>query len=114
MNVSFFSSTTATRLRGEADFVWWFILAFVPIVNFVFWIAMVVYLGMNGNALAAGGTQFANQSEYDGYVKGQDHAGKIFFFFFLALAIIGIAMAILGMSLSLFTAHLPASAHYGL
>lgn len=87
--------------------LWWFILALVPLANIVFWIVMIIYLGMKGHELAAGGTQFANQSEYDGYVKGQDHAGKIFFFLFLVLAVVGIVLAILGISLSLFSAHVP-------
>jgi hypothetical protein len=72
--------------------LWWYLLAFVPLVNIVFWIAMLIYLGVNGHKIAAEGTQFSNQSEYDGYVKGLDHAGKIFFFIFLAIAAIALVI----------------------
>jgi hypothetical protein len=79
--------------------LWWFILALVPLVNIVFWIVMIIYLGVNGHGIAAKGSQFANQSEYDGYIKGQDHAGKVVFFVFLVAAVIGIIAAIVAISL---------------
>lgn len=74
--------------------LWWFLLALIPIVNVVFWIVMVIYLGMNGYKIAAEGTQFANQSEYDGYMKGLDHSGRICFFAFLIIAVLAIIFAI--------------------
>jgi hypothetical protein len=79
-------------------FLWWFLLALIPIVNIIFIIIFVIYLGVNGHKIAAGGTQFSNQSEYDGYVKGLDHAGKIMFFVVLALVVIGIIFFIAGIS----------------
>jgi len=105
----------ATFLVGvkRYNLLWWFVLAFVPFVNFIFWIAMLIYLGVKGHEIAAGGTQFANQSEYDGYVKAQDHAGKIFFFFFLVLFVIGIVGAIVGFSLLSFGTHSLAPMQYG-
>lgn len=84
-------------------FLWWFILGFIPFVNIIFWIVMVIYLGIKGHELAARGTQFANQSEYDGYVKGQDHAGKVFFFLFLIIAAAGIVAAIAMLSLGVWS-----------
>ncbi len=79
--------------------LWWCLLAIVPIVNVVFWIVFVIYLGVRGHKIAAEGTQFANQSEYDGYVKGQDHAGKVFFFVFVVVAVIGLCFAIASLAI---------------
>lgn len=67
--------------------LWWYLFAFVPFLNIVFWVAVFFYFGSKGHQVAANGAQFANQSEYDGYVKGLDHAGKIFFWIFIALMI---------------------------
>ena len=79
--------------------LWWCLLAIVPIVNVIFWIVFVIYLGVRGHKIAAEGTQFANQSEYDGYVKGQDHAGKVFFFVFVVVAVIGLCFAIASLAI---------------
>lgn len=76
--------------------LWWFILAFVPFVNIIFWIVMAIYMGMNGHKVAAEGTQFANQSEYDGFIKGVDHAGKVGFFVVLVIAIVALCFVMLG------------------
>ena len=84
---------------GRYKYLWWFLLTLIPFVNIVFWIAMFIYLGMNGHSIAAGGTQFVNQSEYDGYVKGTDHAGKILFFIVIILLVIGIVAFLAGFSL---------------
>lgn len=78
--------------------LWWWLLALIPIVNIVFWIAMLIYLGINGHKIAAEGTQFANQSEYDGYVKGLDHAGKVVFFVVLVVLVIVIVALLAGFS----------------
>lgn len=80
-------------------YLWWFLLAFIPVLNIIFWIAMFIYLGVNGHAIAASGTQFANQSEYDGYIKGTDHAGKIVFFIVIAILVIVLIAFIAGFSL---------------
>ena len=61
-------------------FLWWYLLFLIPFVNFIFMLAFAIYLGVNGRKIAAAGKQFANQSEYDGYMKGVDHAGKVMFF----------------------------------
>lgn len=80
-------------------FLWWFLLAVIPFVNIVFWIVFLIYLGIKGHEIGAGGTQFANQSEYDGYMKGTDHAGKVAFFIGLAAAVLAIIFVIVGISL---------------
>jgi len=77
-------------------FLWWFLLAFVPFVNIIFWIVCVIYLGMKGHEIAARSTSFANQSEYDGYMNAQDHAGKVLFF---AALIVGLVMAVIFVAL---------------
>lgn len=85
--------------------IWWIILAVIPLVNIIFWIAFFIYLGINGHRIAATGTQFANQSEYDGYIKAQDHAGKIFFFVFLIFAVIAIIGLVAAISLGVYGPH---------
>ena len=57
--------------------LWWYLLAFVPLVNIAFFIAFMVYLGMKGYDLAAKSPQFSYQAEYDGFFKVFDHAGKV-------------------------------------
>ena len=60
--------------------IWWYLLAIIPLVNIIFFIVFAIYLGLNGHRLAVSGGQFTNQSEYDGYFKGINHAGKVIFF----------------------------------
>ena len=79
--------------------LWWFLLLMIPLVNFIFIIVFLIYLGNNGHRLAAEGKQFANQSEYDGYVKGLDHAGKVLFFAMLIFLGLMIVLTIVGFSL---------------
>jgi hypothetical protein len=72
----------------RTQLLWWYLFAFVPFLNIIFWIVVFFYFGTNGHEVAAKGTQFANQSEYDGYVKGLDYAGKIFFWIILAIIVL--------------------------
>ncbi|MCL4403910.1 hypothetical protein M1432_00985 [Patescibacteria group bacterium] len=71
--------------------LWWYILAFVPFVNVIFWIVFMIYLGVKGHELGATSPQFASQAEYDGFFKALDHAGKILFFVAIALLVIFVA-----------------------
>ena len=68
--------------------LWWYLLALIPFVNFIFLLAYSIYLGVKGHEIGANGAQFANQSEYDGFMKGVDHAGKIMFFVSLAIGVV--------------------------
>jgi hypothetical protein len=68
--------------------LWWYLLMLVPFVNVIFAIVFAIYIGLHGHEIGASGTQFANQSEYDGFTKAIDHAGKIFFIIFLILAVL--------------------------
>ncbi len=79
--------------------LWWYLLALIPIVNVIFFVVIMIYLGVKGHVIAAEGTQFANQSEYDGYVKGLDHAGKVLFFAALIIFVVMIVFMIAGFSL---------------
>jgi hypothetical protein len=85
--------------------LWWYLLAFIPLVNIIFFIAFAIYLGMKGHELGVTGGQFANQSEYDGYMKGTDHAGKIVFFVAIICLIIFIILFIALMLLGLLGPH---------
>ena len=95
----------------------WYLLMLIPIVNLIFAIVFAIYLGVKGHMIAAGGTQFANQSEYDGYVKGLDHAGKVVFFATLIFIGLSLVLAIVGFSLTgIFTSGLrvpPSVTPYG-
>ena len=66
-------------------FLWLFILYFIPLVNILAMIGIKIYLGLNGRRIVAESEAFANDDEKRGFLKGLDHAGKIFFFIFLAL-----------------------------
>ncbi len=82
--------------------LWWYFLILVPGVNLVFVVVFAVCLGLNGRALGAGGGQFANQAEYEGYFKGIDHAGKVMFFAMVFLAACALVLVIGGMSFAAF------------
>lgn len=87
-------------------YLWWYLLAIIPFVNIVFFIVFAIYLGVNGHKITAGGTQFSNQSEYDGFTKGTDHAGKILFIVgVVLLAIWLIVFVLLGASFLGMSAH---------
>lgn len=58
----------------------WYLLAFIPIVNFVFLIVFKLYMGSKGRSLATTSDHFTNKDELNGFMKGLDHAGKITFF----------------------------------
>lgn len=73
---------------GRFKLLWWYLFALVPFLNAIFWIVVFFYFGLNGHAVAAKGSTFATQGEYDGYVNGLDRAGRIFFWIFLVLIIL--------------------------
>lgn len=77
----------------------WYLLLFVPFVNFVFIVAFKIYLGTKGRALAAASPQFANHDEFAGFMKGLDHAGKVLFFVMLAFVAIAIILSLAGFAL---------------
>jgi predicted PurR-regulated permease PerM len=89
--------------------LWWYLLGLVPFVNVIFGLVFAIYLGANGHKIAAEGTQFANQSEYDGYTKGLDHAGKVFFFAALIILALVVALFVtIGIGFGLSALHSPA------
>lgn len=85
--------------------LWWYLLALVPFLNVIFLLASSIYLGTKGHEIGATGTQFANQSEYDGYMKGTDHAGKIGFFITIGIAVIAIIVLIVAIAFGLHAPH---------
>ncbi len=87
--------------------LWWLLLALVPFVNVVFWIAFIIYLGLKGHELEARSPQFSNQDEYDGFFKVFDHAGKILT---IAVIVISVIFLLFGFSVTLnnfFFGHAP-------
>ena len=79
-------------------YLWWYLLAVIPLVNIVFFVAFFIYTGVKGHEIAARGTQFANQSEYDGFVKGLDHAGKVLFWVVVILFVLWLILFAVGMN----------------
>lgn len=66
-----------------------YLLNLIPLVNFIAWIGIMVFLGLKGRELAAQSTTFSSKEELTGFMKGFDHAGKITFFIMLALFVLG-------------------------
>jgi hypothetical protein len=89
--------------------LWWYLLSFIPFLNIVFFAVFAIYLGVKGHILGTTGGQFASQAEYDGFMKGTDHAGKVVFIVFLIVLILGITLAIAGFSLGFFLPHMSTS-----
>lgn len=89
---------TAPFLVGIKKYkmLWWYLLAFVPLVNIAFWIVFMVYLGVKGRDLAAKSPQFHHQAEYDGFFRVFDHAGKILVVVVVILIIVFIALGFAG------------------
>ena len=75
------------------------VLLFIPLVNFVAMLGFAIYFGMKGRELAASSTTFSSDEQRLGFMKGIDHAGKVVVLFYVILAVIGIAAAILLASL---------------
>ena len=86
-------------------YLWWYLFAIIPFVNIVFFIVFYVYTGVKGHEIAARGTQFANQSEYDGFIRGIDHAGKVLFWVFIIFMALWIVFFALGVSFLGFFSH---------
>lgn len=78
-------------------FLFFYILYLIPVLNFFAIIGIKVYLGLNGRSMASKSPQFVNESEFIGYMKGVDHAGKVLFFFMLAM----IGLSFLAMSVGI-------------
>lgn len=81
-------------------YLFFLLLMFVPFVNFIAMIGMMIYFGSTGRELARTSTTFSNKEQYLGFMKGIDHAGKIIAYFYIIIFAIGIAAAIVLMSLS--------------
>ncbi|HVN26269.1 MAG TPA: hypothetical protein VMT99_01265 [Candidatus Paceibacterota bacterium] len=92
MNASFIIAIKRYQL------LWWYLLMLIPFVNWIFFIVFMIYLGSKGHEFAAASSQFGNQSEYDGFMKAVDHAGRIMFYVALAFVVVGILFAIVGLS----------------
>ena len=82
--------------------LFWYLLAFVPFVNLVFFTGFKIYMGMKGKALLKESTQFANEDERNGFIKALDHAGKILFFAGIIALGIGLILMATG-ALTMFT-----------
>lgn len=74
-------------------YLFWYLLALVPFVNVIFFIVFKIYMGAKGRALAAVSPQFENETEFRGFMKAFDHAGKILFT--VTVAIIAILLLVL-------------------
>lgn len=69
--------------------LFFYLLAFIPLVNILFWIAFKIYMGMNTHRLVNESAGFANQDERNGFLRGLDHAGWIMFMVMLVGIAIG-------------------------
>jgi len=57
-----------------------YILMFIPIVTLLVMLAMFAFLGFKGRELALQSLTFTSKDQYLGYMKANDHAGKVMFF----------------------------------
>ncbi len=58
-----------------------------------------IYLGMKGRTLAAASRAFSNRDQYVGFMKGIDHAGKVLFFAFIVIMLLGMLVGFWAQSL---------------
>ncbi len=72
--------------------LFFYLLAFVPFVNLIFWLVWKIYMGLNAHRIVNESSAFANQDERNGFMRGLDHAGWIMFI--VSLVAIGIAFAV--------------------
>ena len=73
-----------------------YLLYLIPFVNFIAWIGIMIFMGVKGRELAAESKTFTSREQYVGFMKAIDHAGKVIFFFtvaLIALALIGVVIA---------------------
>ncbi len=82
--------------------LWWYLLALIPFVNIVFFIVFMVYLGVRGHDLAAKSPQFSHQTEYDGFFRVFDHAGKVLVVVAVIILLIFAILSVAGIAGSFF------------
>ncbi len=75
--------------------LFWYLLAFVPILNLFFWIIFGIYMGLNGREMIMKSTAFGSDDERRGFLKGIEHPGFVTFFFFIGVGVIGLVVAFL-------------------
>lgn len=59
------------------------LLMLVPILNILIMIGFMIFLGIKGRELARESRTFSNHEQYLGFMKGADHAGKVFAIFYI-------------------------------
>jgi hypothetical protein len=70
-----------------------YILLLVPILNIFVFLGYGIFLGIKGRDMASHSTSFANRDQYIGFMKGVDHAGKVFFFVYVAIIVVTLVLA---------------------
>jgi hypothetical protein len=60
-------------------YLWAYLLMLVPVVNFVAWLGIMVFLGVKGRAMGYESTTFTSNEQREGFFKAIDHGGKIMF-----------------------------------
>lgn len=70
------------------QFLFVYLLYFVPFINFLAMIGIKIYLGLYGRKMAEESTIFSNNDQFEGFMKAIDHAGKVVFYVSLALVIL--------------------------
>jgi hypothetical protein len=70
-----------------------FVLMFIPFVNIVAWFGIAIFFGLKGREYARQSDMFTNKDQYLGFMKAVDHAGKIFFYVFVAFFVLSILLS---------------------
>jgi hypothetical protein len=77
-----------------------YLLMLIPILNFIVWIGLKIYLGLKGREMARDSATFASAEEREGFFKGFDRAGKVLFFVSLAFFVLSLLLSLtVGMSI---------------
>jgi hypothetical protein len=71
----------------------------IPLIPFFLVLVMVFFLGIKGRKFARESRTFSNYEQYLGFMKGVDHAGKVFILVYTGLFVVGILASILLVSL---------------
>lgn len=84
-------------------FLLFLLLYWIPFIGGLCSLGVMIYFGVKGREMAAESKVFANKDQYVGFMKGVDHAGKVYLWFFIILipiAVIGILSSVVLASLS--------------
>ncbi len=74
--------------------LFWYLFAFVPFLNIVFWLVFGIYMGFHGRDMVMKSDTFGNDDERKGFLKGIEHAGFILFVATIVIMVVGLAVDI--------------------